>query len=241
VEDQTEDKIANLIPAGSLPKDSKLVLTNAVYFKGDWADPFDEKRTTDEDFHLTASEKVKTPLMHQQDDFRYAGGDGLQVLELPYGDKSLSMVVLLPEKTDGLAELEATLTRDNLQHWTSALRPEQVDVYLPRFQTTASFDLNDTLKRMGMPSAFDPRAADFSGMTGGKDLYLSKIVHKALVDVNEEGTEAAAATGVVMAPTAIRIEKPKPVFRADHPFVFFIRDNRNGAILFLGRLMNPTT
>ena len=240
VEDQTEDKITDLIPAGSLPRDSKLVLTNAVYFKGDWTEPFDEKRTKDEDFHLTATEKVKAPLMHQQDDFRYAAMDRLQVLELAYGDKSLSMVVLLPEKVDGLPELEAKLTHDNLQRWASALRPRKVDVYLPKFKTTASFELNDTLKGMGMSSAFDPQRADFSGMTGGKDLFISKVIHKAFVDVNEEGTEAAAATGVIMALKGALVEEPKPLFRADHPFVFMIRDNRNGTILFLGRLVAPS-
>jgi serpin B len=241
VEDQTEDKITDLIPAGALRQDSRLVLTNAVYFKGDWTEPFDKKGTRDEDFHVTATEKVKVPLMHQQDEFHYAALDGLQVLELPYGDKSLSVVVLLPEKVDGLSDLEAKLTHGNLQRWTSALRPQEVVVYLPRFRTTASFELNDTLKEMGMPSAFDALTADFSGMTGGRDLFIWKVIHKAFIDVNEEGTEAAAATGTIMVPTAARVEKPKPVFRADHPFVLMIRDNRNGAILFLGRLTNPTT
>jgi serpin B len=239
VEDQTEDKISDLIPAGALPQDSKLVLTNAVYFKGDWTEPFDKKRTKEDDFHVTATDKIKTSLMHQQDDFRYAAMDGLQVLELAYGDESLSMVVLLPEKVNGLAELEAKLTHDNLQRWTSALRSREVDVYLPKFKTTASFELNGTLKELRMPSAFDPQQADFSGMTGGRDLFISKVIHKAFVDVNEEGTEAAAATGIIMAPTGMPIEEPPPVFRADRPFVFMIRDNRNGAILFLGRLINP--
>lgn len=239
IEDQTQDKITDLIPPGALPRDAKLVLTNAVYFKGDWTEPFDENRTKDEDFHLTAAQNTKTPLMHQQHDFRYAAVDGLQVLELPYGDKSLSMLVLLPERIDGLAELEAKLTHDNLRRWTSALRSRKVDVYLPKFTTTARFELAHTLARMGMPSAFDRSAADFSGMTGGRDLYISKVLHKAFVDVNEEGTEAAASTGIIMAPTAIPAPQPPAVFRADHPFVFLIRDNRSGAILFLGRLADP--
>jgi serpin B len=240
VEDQTEEKIKNLLPAGSLSRDSRLVLTNAVYFKGEWTKPFKTERTRDEDFHLTATEKVRTPLMHQQDDFRYAAVDGLQLLELPYGNKSLSMVILLPEEVEGLAQLEGKLKYEHLQRWTSALRSQEVVVYLPKFQTTASFELNGTLVEMGMRSAFDPQSADFSGMTGAKDLFISKAIHKAFVDVNEEGTEAAAATGIVMETTALPVERPKPVFRADHPFVFLIRDNRTGAILFLGRLVDPT-
>ena len=239
VEEQTEDKIQDLIPAGSLAADTRLVLTNAVYFKGDWTEPFDKKQTKVEDFRLTATEKTRTPLMHQQSNFRYAAVEGLQVLELPYGNKSLSMLVLLPDQSDRLAALEAELTLDKLRQWESALRSREVIVYLPRFKTTANFALNDTLSAMGMPSAFDAQQADFSGMTGSSDLFLSAVIHKAFVDVNEEGTEAAAATGAVMSITAMHVPRPKPVFRADHPFVFLIQDNRNGAILFLGQLMDP--
>ena len=240
VEEQTENKILDLIPAGAITGESKLVLTNAVYFKGDWSKPFDTKLTKDEDFKLSSSQTVKTPLMNKQGNFLYAAVDGLQVLELPYGDKSLSMVVLLPDEVAGLADLEARLSFDRLRQWTTGLRSQEVIVCLPKFKTTAFFRLNDVLRGMGMPSAFDPRSADFSGMTGGKDLFISQVVHKAFVDVNEEGTEAAAATGVIMAPTAMPVRKPKPVFRADHPFVFLIRDNRNGVILFLGRLTDPS-
>ncbi len=239
VEEQTENKIRDLIPAGALTRDSKLVLTNAVYFKGDWTSPFKSELTKDDDFRVTPNQTVKTPLMHQEGRFRYGATDGLQVLELPYGDKSLAMVVLLPEQVDGLADLESQMSFDNLQKWTGPLRSQEVLVYLPKFQTTAKFELNATLTALGMPSAFEPSSADFSGMTGGKDLFISKVVHKAFVDVNEEGTEAAAATGVIMGPTAIRLPQPKPVFRADHPFLFLIRDNRTGVILFLGRLTNP--
>ena len=180
--------------------------------------------------------------MHRWDEFRYGAVDDLQILELPYGDGSLSMVVLLPKEIDGLADLEAKLTFQNLQRWTASVKHEdEVKVYLPKFKTTSQFQMADTLKAMGMELAFDANAADFSGMTGGRDLFISAVIHKAFVDVNEEGTEAAAATGVVMEPTAAPIQEPKepPVFRADHPFVFMIRDNRNGAIMFLGRITNP--
>jgi serpin B len=242
VEEQTEAKITDLIPAGVLTANTKLVLTNAVYFHGIWSDPFQKDRTKDEDFQLTATDKIKVPLMHRWDEFRYAAVDELQILELPYGDGSLSMVVLLPKEIDGLAKLEAKLSFENLNRWLESLRHEdEVKVYLPKFKTTSQFEMAETLKAMGMKSAFDADAADFSGMTGGRDLFISQVIHKAFVDVNEEGTEAAAATGVVMAPTAARIREPKepPVFRADHPFVFMIKDNRNGAILFLGRIVNP--
>lgn len=241
VEDQTEDKITELLPVGVLSADTKLVLTNAVYFHGIWSDPFNKDRTKDEDFYLTKTDKFEVPMMHRWDEFRYGAVDDLQVLELPYGDGSFSMVVLLPKEIDGLANLESKLTFQNFQQWMASVKHEdEVKVHLPRFKTTSQFQMADTLKAMGMELAFDANAADFSGMTGGRDLFISAVIHKALVDVNEEGTEAAAATGAVMAPTAA-IQEPKepPVFRADHPFVFMIRDTRNGAIMFLGRITNP--
>jgi serpin B len=242
VEEQTQSKITALIPAGALASDTKLVLTNAVYFYGTWEAPFKKENTKDEDFYLTETEKVKVPLMHRRSGFRYQAFDDFQVLELPYGDGTLSMVALLPKEKNGLSDLESKLTYQNWKQWTSSI-PREIDVqvYLPRFKTTSQFEMNQTLAAMGMASAFDPNTADFSGMTGGRDLFISKVVHKAFVDVNEEGTEAAAATGIVMMPTSALIEEPKepPVFRADHPFLFMIRDNRNDAILFTGRIVNP--
>lgn len=240
VEDQTENKITDLIPSGVLSHDTTLVLTNAVYFHGIWTNPFNKEGTKDEDFHLTATDKIKVPMMHRSGAFRYGTGDDLQILELPYGDGSLSMVILLPKEIDGLADLEANLTFQYLQRWSDSVKPEnEVKVYLPKFKTTSQFEMSRTLKAMGMKSAFTG-AADFSGMTGDRDLFISAVIHKALVDVNEEGTEAAAATGVIMARSAAPIKKKKPpVFRADHPFVFMVRDNRNGAIMFLGRVTNP--
>jgi serpin B len=242
VEEQTQDKIIDLIPAGAISSDTKLVLTNAVYFHGIWADPFKKKVTKDEDFYIAATDKIKVPMMHRSDEFRYGTSDDLQILELPYGNGTISMVVLLPRKIDGLADLEEKLTFRNLRIWTAGVHNEhKVQVYLPRFKTTSQFELSGMLRAMGMESAFDANTADFSGMTGAKDLFISAVIHKAFVDVNEEGTEAAAATGVIMAPTAAVIDEPKepPVFRADHPFLFMIRDNRSQAILFLGRIMNP--
>jgi serpin B len=239
VEAQTEDRIQDLIPSAGVLADARLVLTNAIYFKGAWSRAFDKKMTRDGDFHLSATEKVKAPLMYQQARFRHAATDGLQVLELPYGDDSLSMLVLLPQRVDGLTELEGKLNLDRLKKWTAALQSEQVIVYLPQFKSTSQFELSSTLRSMGMVSAFDRATADFTGMTGQRDLYISAVIHKAFVDVNEEGTEAAAATGVIMPPRAAVEPRKPPVFRADHPFVFLIRDNRNGSILFLGRVVDP--
>ncbi len=150
-----------------------------------------------------------------------------------YGDGDFSMVVLQPKEIDGLADLEANLTYKNLQKWTGSLRKLEVKVTLPKFKTTSQFEMNNTLKEMGMTSAFDANVADFSGMNGDTNLFISAVVHKAFVDVNEEGTEA---TGVVV---EIESFQAPSVFRADHPFVFMIRDNHNGSILFLGRITNP--
>jgi serpin B len=241
VEEQTENKITDLIPAGAIDSDTKLVLTNAVYFHGIWSDPFKKALTNDEDFHVTSSDSIKVPMMHRWHEYRYGEADNLQILELPYGDGSLSMVVLLPKKVDGLAALEAKLTFQNLQQWVGSLSKHDVKVYLPKFKTNSQFDLGDTLKSIGINTAFDPNTADFSGMTGGKDLFISAVIHKAFVDVNEEGTEAAAATGLIITATSAAPDPTEPpVFRADHPFIFMIRDNRNGSIMFMGRIRNPT-
>jgi serpin B len=241
IEDKTQDKIKNLIPTAQAVNGAFLVLTNAVYFKGDWQAQFDKNGTKDEDFHVSLANKFKVPMMRQKHKFRYAAADDLRLLDLPYGDGTLSMVVLLPDKVDGLDQLEAKLSTANIQKWMAAAQAQDVIVFLPKFKTIAEFQLADTLKAMGMASAFNPKTADFSGMTGRKELYFSAVIHKAFVDVNEEGTEAAAATGVIMIrSSAVMRPKAPPVFRADQPFVFLIRDNRNGAILFLGRVNDPT-
>lgn len=236
VEEQTQDKIKDLIPSGVLDSLTRLVLTNAIYFKGDWKYQFDKKRTTDSPFMVTPEKKETVSMMYQKNRFKYAAYPELQVLEMPYSGDELSMVVLLPKKVDGLAELEKSLTDNNLGKWTNRLSPTKVSVFLPRFKMTCQFGLSDVLASMGMPKAFGS-AADFSGMNGKKDLYISAVIHKAFIDVNEEGTEAAAATAVVM--TRKSMPRPTPVFRADHPFVFLLKDNKTGSILFMGRVANP--
>jgi serpin B len=237
VEKQTNDKIKDLISAGMLDSTTRLVLTNAIYFKGNWASQFKKDRTQDEPFHLLDGGRVQTPMMNQQAKFGYAEADGLQVLEMPYVGEELSMVILLPKEAAGIAELEKSLTEENTSKWLSRIRKQEVIVTIPRFKMTHKFDMAGVLKAMGMTDAFS-READFSGMTAGRELFISAVVHQAYVDVNEEGTEAAAATGVTMKLLSAGPERT-PVFRADHPFLFLIRDVPSGSILFLGRTMNP--
>jgi serpin B len=241
VEDQTANKIKDLLAPGTITPDTRLVLTNAIYFKGDWANQFDKTATQNEDFHLSTDKTVKAPLMHRTGKYGYFDGGTFQMLELPYKTGELSMVVLLPKDVAGLAALEQSLTAANLEKWFGQYRAErQAIVTLPKFTMTQKFGLNGTLKALGMKLAFEPGAADFSGMTGKKDLWISDAIHKAFVDVNEEGTEAAAATGIVMRATAMAYEPPPVTFRADHTFVFMIRDNKSGGILFMGRVTDPT-
>ncbi len=237
VEKQTNGKIENLIPPGVLDAMTRLVLTNAIYFKGTWAEEFSKQATEEAPFHLSANKQTQVPMMRQTEKFPYTETDKLQVLELPYGGDDLSMIVLLPKQNDGLAEVENKLTAQNLQEWTKNLRKRQAHVFLPKFTLTSEFRLADVLRAMGMTLAFSGQA-DFSGISSAEGLTISEVVHKAYVDVNEEGTEAAAATGVVIMATAARPQEPV-TFRADHPFAFLIRDNRTGTVLFLGRMVNP--
>ncbi len=236
VEEQTQDKIKNLLPKGVVKPTTRLVLTNAIYFKGDWASQFDKKLTKDAPFKLSADKSVQVPLMHRKGDYGYTETKRAQVLRMPYVGKDLSMLVFLPKKADELAALTKMLAKANLSKVVKSLRERKVDVFIPRFKLTAKFSLAEMLKKMGMVDAFGG-AADFSGMNGKKDLFISCVVHKAFVDVNEEGTEAAAATAVVM--ERMNGSPPPPVFRADHPFIFMIHHEKTGAILFLGRVTNP--
>jgi len=240
VEKKTRNKIKNLIPKGVLNRLTRLVLTNAIYFKGNWASRFKKDRTKDAPFTLAGGQKVNVPMMNQTADFNYMETEDFQGLELPYVDNELSMIILLPKQVDGLAEFEKTLTLKNLSQWLAKLRKRKVIVSVPKFKMTSQFRLAEVLKSMGMTDAFVPDVADFSGMNGKRDLFIWAVIHKAYVDVNEEGTEAAAATAVVVGITSVMPGRI-PVFRADHPFLFLIRDNHSGSILFIGRVMNPKT
>jgi serpin B len=240
VRKETADKITDLIPPGMLGPATRLVLANAIYFRGDWAEQFDKRATEDQPFHVAGGRTVTAPLMFEkvQAGFAARADAALKVLELPYKGDDVSMLVLLPDTPDGLPALEAGLTADTYRAWTTDLVRRDVLVYLPRFSMESRFALAPTLAAMGMALAFTDRA-DFSGMDGKRDLFISAVVHKARVDVDERGTEAAAATGGVAVMSAVREEPPK--FRADHPFLFVIRHNPTGAILFLGRVVDPTT
>jgi serine protease inhibitor len=240
IEKQTNNKIQNLVPPGAITPTTRLVLTNAIYFKGDWLDPFDKGATEEADFHLTSAQTVKAPLMHETGGFNFLDGGTFQALEMPYKGNALSMIVLLPNDVDGLSALEQSLTSDSLAGWIGSLRPApKVIVTLPRFTMTQQFELSGALDKMGMPLAFSG-AADFSGINGDRDFSISAAIHKAFIDVNETGTEAAAATSIIMRATAMRVEPSPIIFRADHPFLFLIRDTRSGSILFLGRVADPT-
>jgi serpin B len=214
-------------------------LTNAIYFKSAWHNEFNDKATQKGEFLLPGDKKIaNVPFMHQTHDYGLFDGDTFQVLDLPYERHQLSMVIALPKKMDGLADLEKELTADNLAKWRAKQSPHQVDVTLPKFKVTAEFKLKPTLSDMGMAIAFTGQA-DFSGISKSEGLMIADVIHKAYVDVNEQGTEAAAATAVIIAPTAAPPPKPKATFKADHPFVFLIRDNATGSILFMGRVTDP--
>jgi serpin B len=233
VEKETKNKIKELIKGGVLGRDTVLVLTNAIYFKGDWAIQFDKKNTRNAPFRVSADKKVDVALMHLKEKFKYWTNGDLQILELPYKGEDLSMIVLLPKEVYGLAELEKSLTLENLNDWLLKLQEQEVVVYLPKFKMTSEAELKNILAALGMPAAFS--SADFSGITGRRDLFISNVIHKAFVAIDEEGTEAAAATAVVLGRGLMDI----PTFRADHPFVFLIRDNRSGSVLFMSRVVNP--
>ena len=243
-EEKTNGKIKDLIPAGMIDPLTRLVITNAIYFKGTWVLQFDENMTTEADFTTPSGEIVTVDMMQRTDDdaiYGYAETDDLQVLEMPYeheSGKELSMVVLLPKEND-LSAAEDALTGDKFKEITSSIESQQVKVYFPKFKLETEYQLSDTLSEMGMPMAFT-ESADFSGMDGTTDLSISNVVHKAFVEVNEEGTEAAAATAVVIRLTAEVGEELTPVFIADHPFIFMIQDDETGNILFIGRISNPS-
>ncbi|UCC12412.1 MAG: serpin family protein [candidate division WOR-3 bacterium] len=236
VAQQTHQKIKDLLPPGALTALTRLVLTNAVYFKATWLQQFDEAQTTEQPFHTTPEDEVSVPMMSMMNTrFPYTETADAQILELPYSGDSLAMLIMLP-RTHETAQLESMLDTAHLNEWTSRLSIQKVDVFLPRFTLETKYTLNTILGDMGMPTAFSPQA-DFSGMDGKGNLFISKVIHQAFVEVNEQGTEAAAATGIIMEMTVAR---PRAVFRADHPFIFMIMDKSTHAVLFMGRVNNPS-
>jgi serine protease inhibitor len=239
VEDQTQQKIKELLKAGVLDMATTLVLTNAIYFKGKWASPFDKTRTEDAPFTLANGEKLTVPLMNRQRTFAYYSETPFaQIVSLPYARRAFAMVIVLPARADGLKEVEDQFSPASIAAIREKRPLQQVNVFLPRFRVTSEFRLNDGLKALGVIDAFGLPPADFSGMDGKKDLFISVAVHKAYVDVDEEGTTAAAATGIGIAKGEAP-PVPPVIFRADHPFLFYIEDTASGTILFMGRVMNP--
>ena len=237
VDDQTKHKIAQLLPKGSLDNSARLVLVNAIYFKAGWLRPFSKDWTKDQPFHRPGQADVTAPLMNMDARFRYLETEAYQALEIPYAKSQYTMVVWLPRHADALDQLERALT-DGGTAELSKLASAPVNLFLPKFRATSSLSLADTLAEMGMKQAFTPQA-DFSGISEER-LAISKVVHQALVEVDEKGTEAAAATGAVAVATAARPEpEQKKIFRADHPFVFAIRNRDTGDLLFMGRVANP--
>ncbi|MBT7065358.1 MAG: serpin family protein [Verrucomicrobia bacterium] len=283
VEKQTNDRIKDLLPDGSLDALTRLVLVNAIYFKGDWSVPFKEENTKERDFTLASGNKQQTPIMYapkldvarygafnadgshfetparigrgQDPKGHYPKSDGFAMVELPYKGDDLSMVVIAPNDPAGLSAVEENLTPEHLSQWIGKLQKRATHVYLPKFKMETDYKLGDadepgTLQKMGMARAFkDPRnpktGAQFQGMTTSTDpmeqLYISKVFHKAFVEVNEKGTEAAAATAVVMsvARSLPRDVPFTPEFKADRPFVFLIREKSTGSVLFIGRMTQP--
>jgi serine protease inhibitor len=277
IEEHTGNRIKNLIPPKGVDPLTRLVLTNAIYFKGEWAEPFPPKATKEEDFLVAGGQKVKVPLMHHGlGSARYAAfnGDGsffatpkeiaagqsaglypdrqgFAMLEMPYKGGDLAMLLLVPQEGEGagLASLQKMLTAENLRSWIGKLQPRSVDAFVPRFKMETDYTLNTALRELGMVRAFvDPSAANgaqFDGMSAATNplekLYISLVLHKAFVEINEKGTEAAAATAVIMQePSMVRQTRPFiPTFRADRPFLFLIQDKQTGTVLFLGRMLEP--
>jgi serpin B len=241
VQEQTKGKITDLVSPAALSDLTSLVLTNAVYFKGRWMEPFQKNGTTLQPFRQPGGLSRQVSLMHLHKALGYAETDDLQILELQYVGERLSMVILLPRQVEGITKLDEQLTGTSLSKWLSLIAKTEVSASIPRFQADSTFNLNSALIALGMTEAFS-ESADFSGMVGRLTTpdFLSDVVHKACVDVDEEGTEAAAATGVRMAASAPDPSEYK-TFTADHPFIYLIRDRVSGSVLFLGRLVDPAS
>jgi len=235
VSDQTEGRIEDLIPQGAIGELTRLVLTNAIYFNAAWAYPFDEDMTANGPFYLLDGGQVNVPMMKQAESFGYTEGEGYQAVELSYDGGELSMVILLPA-SGNFEAFEEGLQAQQVSDIISGLQPTAVALMMPRFEFDSEFSLKDTLAEMGMPIAFSG-GADFSGMTGNPELFISDVVHKAFVAVDEAGTEAAAATAVIMYNTAAPESGVEVTI--DRPFIFIIRDIETGVILFAGRVLNP--
>lgn len=235
VKEETNDKIQELIKPADTNEMTALIITNAIYFNGDWVIPFKEYKTQQKDFRINEKETVKVEMMHMSKPrLNYLENDLLQMIQMPYKGDKVSMLVLLPKDMDGLDALEKEMTIENLTLWRNSLEEKMIGLDLPKFTTTTEYDLKETLSQMGIRVAFDSITADFSGISD-KQIFIAKAIHKAFVSVDEKGTEAAAATAAM----GELQSGPQHRFKADHPFVFIIQDDTNGNILFIGRVVNP--
>jgi serpin B len=235
--DQTEGRIKNIIPPGVINALTRLVLANAIYFNANWEHQFSESATRDGVFHLLDGSTITTPMMHQEEQFSYTEGDNYQAVRLPYLGNEFAMTILLP-RVGQFEEFENSLDAQMLKDITAKLQSQQVNLTLPKFQFESSFQLNQALSDMGMPDAFSG-GADFSGMTGNMELFIGAVLHKSFVAVDEEGTEAAAVTVIIMTASAPGTPPVTINFTADRPFIFLIQDIETGSILFIGRVLNP--
>lgn len=244
VEEKTKDRIKDLIPAGVIDADTRLVLTNAIYFKAAWPSEFQKELTQEQDFQLADGTKAKVPSMHNPSVnlARHKGKD-FEVVELNYEGASVVMTIVMPDSPDGLPAIEKALTADSWKTWTAGLKFTSTDLYLPKFKMETDYPLSEPLQKLGMPLAFTPGKADFTAITDSPDgskLFISAVIHKAFIEVDEKGTEAAAATAVTIQATSAIMEPEEPkLLRIDRPFLFAIRDRESGTLLFLGRVMDP--
>ena len=236
VSDQTQDKIKDLIPEGVINPDTRMALVNAIYFKADWLSPFEADSTRDAPFHLLDGSEVTVPMMGQNAFIPYAKGDGWQAIELAYQGRDAAMDIIVPDESR-FEEVESNLDYQTASAILGDLQPTSVSLALPKFKFESQFGLVDQLAALGMTDAFDPDRADFSGMSERKDLYISAVIHKAFVAVDEKGTEAAAATAVIVEVASAQMSDITLI--VDRPFIFLIRDIPTGQILFIGRVLNP--
>ena len=240
VEDQTNGLIEDLITADAISPLTALILTNAIYFKGIWKTQFDPVNTTDRSFEATSGSTIEVPTMNLVDTgdiFAYTETDEVQILEMPYTGDDISMIIILPKNND-LSSIINSVNNDIFSTWMDSMYKTYVDIYLPKFKVETSYNLNDYLKDLGLNIPFTS-TADFSGIAGVKDLFISDVIHKAFIDVNEEGTEAAAATAVIMATTMNGHDSSSIVFDCNHPFMYLIRHNDTGTIIFMGSIEDP--
>ncbi len=242
VEEQTENRIQDIVPEGAIDSATRLVLANAIYFYGGWAETFDAENTSDEDFHLLDGSTVTVPLMFQHESYWYTAGDGFQIIEIPYARSGLAFTVILPDE-GAFESVESELNAAALGDAVGQVVWTDIELYLPSFEFEFTAGLGEILQSMGMTDAFDPGTADFSGMVDGDvpdPLFIGDVLHKAFISVDEDGTEAAAATAVLMLAGSAPGEPAEPIeVRIDRPFIFAIRDVQTGTILFLGRVLDP--